>query len=365
MTMAATVLNADPGTPEAIHNCPNCSHWLPEGTLACPDCHTLTYGRHLGEIAFGAQQLEQEGRWAEARARWQTALLWLPENTQQAASIQQHIAGIDQRFAAEEAQRARWTRRLGPFAPIVFFLLKIKTAIFFLFKLKFLLSLLVYFGVYWALFGWQFALGFVLSIFIHETGHYVAVRRRGMRAELPLFIPFMGGYVRWYSMGATVEQVAAISLAGPLFGLGSALVAFGLFFATKLGVFVVLANVIAWVNLINLIPVFGLEGSSATLALSRMQRGLVAATALLLFGLTLSISNGDVFSGDSPTQWVFACIGAGMLWRCFTSDEPEQPHTGSMTYFLAMLVSLAFLLMITHGQVAEIARAGGMRIRMH
>src|ERR1700760_4362713 len=100
--MAATVLDTDPGTPQAIHNCPNCSHWLPDGTLACPDCQTLTYSQHLGALAYSAQQLEQQGRWAEARDRWRSALAWLPENTQQAATIQQHIALIDRRFAAEE-----------------------------------------------------------------------------------------------------------------------------------------------------------------------------------------------------------------------------------------------------------------------
>ena len=53
--MSATVLPPELATPETIHSCPNCSHWLPDGTLACPDCQTLTYGQYLGRLASGAQ----------------------------------------------------------------------------------------------------------------------------------------------------------------------------------------------------------------------------------------------------------------------------------------------------------------------
>src|ERR1700709_551326 len=74
--MSATVLSPDPAAPPTIHSCPACSHWLPDGTLACPDCHTLTYGQYLGELAFSAQQLEQQQKWVEAKERWKKALTW-------------------------------------------------------------------------------------------------------------------------------------------------------------------------------------------------------------------------------------------------------------------------------------------------
>src|ERR1700722_2743228 len=102
--------------PQEIHNCPNCSHWLTEGTLACPDCQTLTYGEHLSGLAAQAQQLEQQGQWKEARELWQQALQWLPADTRQAVSIQKHLAQIDSRLKAEDDQKAKWTKRLGAFA---------------------------------------------------------------------------------------------------------------------------------------------------------------------------------------------------------------------------------------------------------
>ena len=181
------------------------------------------------QIARSAQELEQEQKWVEARERWKSALPWLPEETQQAASMRQHIAAIDARLKAGEDQKARWTKRLGPFAPIALFLLKIKSLLFLAFKLKFLLSLVAFFGIYWVLFGWKFAAGFLACMFVHEMGHYVACKRRGLKADLPVFLPMMGAYVRWYGQGVSLEDLASISLAGPLYGLMAAFVCYGFF----------------------------------------------------------------------------------------------------------------------------------------
>jgi len=348
----ATVLPPEPAPPEVIHSCPSCSHWLPEGTLACPDCQTLTYGVHLSQIAHAAQALEQEQKWAEARERWASALMWLPEETQQAESVRQHIAQIDARLKAADDQKAKWTKRLGPFAPIALFLMKIKSMLFLLFKLKFLLSFLAFFGIYWALFGWKFAAGFLACIFIHEMGHYVAVRRRGLKAELPVFLPLMGAYVRWYSQGVSLEDLAAISLAGPLYGLFAAAACYGLFVATHAPIFIVLVNVGAWINFLNLLPVrmLGLDGAQATYALSRLQRGLIAATCMVLFGL--SITDGDLFGAS--TLWIFLIVGLGMAWRCFTRDEPEKPSTKTFLYFQALVLVLGVIVYKT--QFAGMAR---------
>lgn len=331
--------------PEAIHSCPNCQHWLTDGTLACPDCNTLTYGAHLSQIAASAQALEQAGNLPEARDRWATALQWLPENSQQYAGIRQHIGQLDAQLAAAADKEARWKKRLGPFAPVALFLLKIKSWVFVLFKLKFLLSYLAFFGFYWAVWGWRFAAGFMGCIFIHEMGHYIAVRRRGLKAELPLFIPMMGAYVRWYHQGMSRSTLAAISLAGPLYGLGAALACRGLYAATGFGLWLVLANIVAWLNLLNLIPVLGLDGSQAAYALSHGQRLIIAITCFIFFGLTVSTSGGDLFA--PTTHWIFALLGVGMGYRCFTHDTPEEPHTNTMIYFLLLILALGFTLLLS------------------
>jgi len=334
-------VSSTPAAPQEIHNCPNCSHWLPDGTLACPDCQTLTYGVHLSGLAAQAQQMEQQGQWKEARELWQQALQWLPADTRQAVSIQNHVAEIDKRLQAEDDQKARWTKRLGPFAPIALFLIKAKSYLFLLLKFKFLLSFLVYFGLYWALFGWKFAVGFLASLFIHEMGHYITVRRMGLRAELPVFLPGLGAYVRWYGQGVSKENLARIALAGPLYGLGAAVACLLLAFGMHNTLFLVLAYFGAWINLINLAAVLGLDGAQATYALSRLQRGLIAATCVLFFVLS--------FRGmDSPdNHWVFLIVAGCMVWRLFTNDEPEKPSTRTFAYFQGLVILLGALVVYT------------------
>ena len=138
-----------PPGPAPIYNCPRCSHWLPEGTLACPDCAALVYTDHVAGLATAAQQMEQEQRWPEAKAAWGAALAWLPAETTQSAAMQKRIATIVAREDAARDKTARWTKRLGPLAPILIFLGKLKGFLFLLFKIKFLFSFLGFFGLYW------------------------------------------------------------------------------------------------------------------------------------------------------------------------------------------------------------------------
>ena len=318
--------------PAPLFNCPRCSHYLPEGTLACPECGALIYGEHVAGLATNAQQMEQEKRWPEARAVWGEALTWLPAGTTQADALERRIANIDANTQADKEKAARWAKRLGPLAPVLVLLGKLKGILFLLFKMKFLFSFFAFFGLYWALFGWKFALGFTLSILVHEMGHFWAVKRRGLKADLPVFLPGLGAYVRWYSMGIPLDGLASIALAGPLFGLGAALVCLGLFAWTHQPVYLALAHTGAFINLLNLIPVLGLDGAQATYALSRLQRGLLCASMLVLFGLM--------------HEGVFLFLAAGMGWRLFTNDLPAEAGSRSMVYYLLLLFALGAFLFI-------------------
>ncbi len=336
--------------PEPIHNCPQCSHWLPEGTLACPECSTIVYGAHLRRLATLATQQEQEQKWADARETWVSMLAWVPAGTTQAHGIEARVTAIDARAKAAEDHKAVWTKRLGPFAPVVFFLAKAKSLIFILFKFKFLLSFFAFFGLYWAIFGWKFGLGFTLSIMVHEFGHYVAARRRGLKVDLPVFLPGLGAYVRWYSMGVNLDTLSAIALAGPFFGLVAASVCAAIFFAngghpgpqeaeTSSSVWAALAYTGAWLNLINLVPVLGLDGAQATHALNRVQRGLILIATLICYAVL--------------HEGVFLFIAAGMTWRLFAGEAPEKPSTPTMIRFMLLLFLLGTLMWIvpeTHGR---------------
>ncbi len=336
--------------PEPIHNCLQCSHWLPEGTIACPDCNTIVYSGHLRQLASLAAQQEQEQKWSDARETWTSMLAWIPAGTTQAQGIEGRIAGIDARLKSDGERKAAWTKRLGPLAPVAFFLIKAKTFLFAILKFKFLLSFVAFFGLYWALFGWKFGLGFTLSIMIHEFGHYAAARWRGLKVDLPVFLPGLGAYVRWYSMGVDLDTLSAIALAGPFFGLVTAGVCAAIFFAngghpgpqeaeTSSSLWAALAYTGAWLNLINLVPVLGLDGAQATHALNRMQRGLILAATVVCYAVL--------------HEGVFLFIAAGMAWRLFTGEAPEKPSTPTMVRFMLLLILLGTLMWIvpeTHGR---------------
>jgi Zn-dependent protease len=327
-TAAANLAEVPPTRPDPspIFNCPQCTRWLPEGTLACPDCDTLIYSAHLRDIAIAATAQENAKGWPQARDTWREALVWLPEGTRQREGVEQRIALIDAKIRGLEDNKAKWARRLGPFAPVLIFLSKLKTFFFILLKMKFLLSFVGFFAIYWAIFGWEFGLGFTVAILLHEMGHYVAARRRGLKVDLPVFLPGLGAYVRWYSMGVSLDTLSSIALAGPFAGLLTAIVCGGIAAVWKLPLFSALAHVGAWLNLINLIPVFGLDGAQATYSLDRTQRWLVLATALIFFGLL----------HEGP----FAFIALGMGWRLWQGGYAETPNTKTLIYYVLLLFAL-------------------------
>ncbi len=342
MNDTATLTPEQPAQqPEPVFNCPECSHYLPEGTLACPDCGAMRYAGHLRDLAIRATAQEAEQHWTEAQEIWREALQWVPEGTKQAAAVEQRIELINTRLQGIADWKIKWSRRLGPFAPVLFFFAKIKTYLFLLLKFKFLLSFVAFFGIYWAIWGWKFGLGFTIAILIHEMGHYVAARRRGLKVDLPVFLPGLGAYVRWYAQGISLDALASIALAGPFFGLLTAIACGAVAIVTHNALFSALANVGAWVNLFNLTPVFGLDGAQATYALDRTQRWLVLATALIFFGVL----------HEGP----FAFIAIGMAWRLWQGGYPEKPDSKTMIQFILLLFALGIVIF----RFPDMRQAGG------
>ncbi len=194
-------------------------------------------------------------------------------------------------------------------------------------KLNTLLSMLVSIGFYWALYGWKFGLGFVLSIYVHEMGHVIALARYGIPASAPMFIPGFGAFVRLKAYPASPGEDARVGLAGPLYGLGAALACMGIGVVTGSGLFSALAKVGAWINVFNLIPVWQLDGSRGFRALTRQHRIYIAALSGLLWFWT------------SETMLVLVALVAA--WRCFTKDAPEQPDNVVFYHFAGLLAALS------------------------
>jgi Zn-dependent protease len=156
-------------------------------------------------------------------------------------------------------------------ALIVGILAKLKAILLLLPKIKILATAataLVSVGAYSLIWGWQFAVGFVVLIFIHEMGHVIALRREGIKASAPMFVPFLGAVITARSLGDNALAEARVGLAGPILGsIGSAAVAvIGL--VTHTGLLEALGYIGFFLNLFNLLPVVPLDGGRAMAAMA-------------------------------------------------------------------------------------------------
>jgi Zn-dependent protease len=318
--------------------CEKCSSELVPGALECGQCHTLAHAHAIEKIAARARAHEANGQLPTAREEWLSALRLLPPQSEHARWILAHAnelgASIDSAHGHTSA--GTWAKRLAPLGPLALLAAKFKSFFFLLFKFKSLFSFLAFMGVYWSLYGWQFGVGFAVLILVHEMGHYVEVKRRGLPAEMPVFLPGLGAYVKWIAMGVSLETRSAISLAGPMAGLLASGVCLIWWRMTGSGIAMALGHVSALLNVLNLIPVWVLDGGQAILALNRSERVVLALVSVSLW----------YFSGDM----IFLLVAAGTVYRVFTKDQPEQPSIAITGYFVIVLAGLAWMLLVIPGK---------------
>jgi Zn-dependent protease len=326
-------------TPELIRNCGRCSSELEPGALVCDKCHALVHSQQLDKLASEAKALEAKGDLRRAREHWLMGLPLLPSNSRQADWIQSHARSLD--VVADQVQpppsENKWAQRLGPVGPIAVLLAKGKFLLGAIFKLKFLLSFVAFFGFYWAAFGAKFGIGFAALILIHEMGHYIDIKRRGLPADMPVFLPGFGAYVRWQAMGVPIETQAAVSLAGPLAGFFASVACAAIWWQTHDPLWAALARSGAWLNVLNLIPVWMLDGGHAALALSKTER-IILLTACLALWLVLA-------------ENVFFLVALGAAYQVFLAGGlPARPSRVTTAYFIAVLTALGVIMKLLPGQ---------------
>ena len=121
-------------------------------------------------------------------------------------------------------------------------------------------GIFVAFGGYTLIWGWKFALGVIVLIFVHEMGHFLEATREGLHPSWPVFIPFLGAYVK-HTRG-NPWQTARVAIAGPILGgIGSA-VCYWVGQANDSNLLIALAYFGFFLNLINLIPIGILDGGA-------------------------------------------------------------------------------------------------------
>jgi Zn-dependent protease len=271
--------------------------------------------------------MEARGDFYQAREDWLACLPLLPPQSQHAVWIRQHIREIEsgyrptQTFAPGPAPaKSRWAQKLGPLGPILLGLWKFKS----------LLSFVAFLGVYWQIWGAKFGIGFAVLVLLHEMGHFVDIKRRGLPADMPMFLPGLGAYVRWNALGVPLETRAAISLAGPLAGFFAAAICGVLWFQTGYGLWAALARTSAWFNALNLIPLWIFDGSKGILPLSKLERLVLVVVSAAL--------------GYALGEWVFGLVAIGAGVRLFTRDAPSEHSNAIAAYFVAVLTGLALVL---------------------
>ncbi len=198
-------------------------------------------------------------------------------------------------------------------------------------------TMAISFVAYAAFFGPWFALGFVVMIFCHEMGHVVEIRRQGMRASAPLFIPFFGAAIFQRQHATDALNQARIGIAGPISGTLAATAAYGLYLWTHEPVLLLWAYLGFLINLFNLIP-FGMFDGGWILAVASKWFQLIGAAALLV---------AVVAFGVSPIILVFAILSLPAILARFRNANSayyrEVPARARVTMSLAWLVLVGYL----------------------
>ena len=248
---------------------------------------------------------------------------------------------IEARAPASESFWSRVKKALGPVAVVGVIIAK------FFAKLKFVLlpllkflpiilksggTMLLTIWVYTQIWGWQFALGFVLLLLVHECGHLLVARKFGLKVGAPVFIPFMGAFIALKEAPRNAWIEACVGIGGPILGSVGALICNSLGEIFDAPVFIALASFGYLLNLFNLTPVGMLDGGRIVSALSRWL-WLPGFAVLLWFG----------WKYPNFVVWLMIILSVPRvisLFRKRTEEErryyevaPAQRWTMSILYF--------------------------------
>ncbi len=245
--------------------CRRCGTYIPTDYLACPNCGLFVHVEELDRLAQNALMLEQENPQAAIGA-WRDVLTLLPRDSQQYQAIRARIgllSGDPAYLDIGQPEAVDYQRRVRPADTLGKAVLKTGLSLF--------ISLAVY-TYLWK--SWEFALGFLLLIFVHEMGHMFAIWHYKLRAGAPVFIPFVGALIDLRQPPPNAKVEAVVGIGGPLLGAVGAFacyfVAHGILKTNEdFGIFLlVLAQLGFMLNLFNLLPVPPLDGGRITAAVN-------------------------------------------------------------------------------------------------
>ena len=310
--------------------------------LSCPGCHRLVHAETLASLAAEADAAARAGDAPGALLVWRRALDLLPPTSEQSRRIAERVVELSRGVEEAPAKDPRppWAAAGTALGVLGLVLWKSKfVLVFVLTKLKFLVlglgkagtafSMVLSLGVYWAAWGWRFALGVILTMYVHEMGHVAALRRYGIAATAPMFVPGLGAFVRLKQSLRSVREDARVGLAGPIWGLGATLAAYAAYAVLQWPMLAAVAKFSAWLNLFNLLPVWQLDGGRAFATLSRPQR----------WGITAACGVAWLVTREGLLLILMLAAAA----RGWQGAAPEEPDGVVFVQFAGLVFALSLL----------------------
>ncbi|MFZ6767584.1 site-2 protease family protein [Undibacterium sp. Di26W] len=205
------------------------------------------------------------------------------------------------------------------------------------------------------IFGWWYAVGFVLLMFVHEMGHFIAARQRGLDVGLPTFIPFLGAWVELKDLPHDAETEAYIGLGGPLAGTVASLLCYFLARNFDSDLLMAVSYSGFFLNLFNMIPLSPFDGGRITAVLTPRIWFVGVPVLLALF-----------FYRPSPMLIIIGFMAWPQLWRAWKYDPEAEENKiyynmsaqVRFTYAAYYLILLAFLAVMTNDvhEMVQVAR---------
>jgi len=181
-------------------------------------------------------------------------------------------------------------------------------------------SMIIMIGVYAMMYGWKWAVGFVLLLFIHECGHVIVAKRLGLPVSAPVFIPFMGAFILLKEMPKNAWIEAQVGIGGPIFGAAGAVACYAIFIFTGAPLWAALAYSGFFLNLFNLAPIGFLDGGRIVTALSPWLW--IVGTVIMVVMLVLSFN---------PLLLLLLIMSAPRLFSLFRKRTDEEKRFYEVT----------------------------------
>jgi len=218
-----------------------------------------------------------------------------------------------------------------------------------------LLSVLLYAWIY----GWRYAVGFIALLFVHEMGHYLAARQKGLNVGLPTFIPFVGAWIELKEMPHDAQTEAYVGLGGPLLGTVGATVCYLMARSWNLDWLLAVSYAGFFLNLFNLIPMSPFDGGRITAVLS---------PRIWFAGVPIMV--GLFLYRPSPMLLLIALLAAPQLmkaWKYRADSEEAQTYYAVparvkweyAAYYLGLAAFLAVMTHDVHEMVGAARHLGG------